>query len=125
MRKPGTDENNVQMSDVLCDFCRREWTEDLPMVEGHKGNCICGRCLSVAYQDVMSPGATASSDFFCTMCLEGAKDRHALGRGSEPGWRSPAYPDAAICRRCVKQAAGVLVKDGESGWRRPDIIATR
>ena len=33
MRKPGTDNDNVQMSDVLCDFCRAEWTDDLQMVE--------------------------------------------------------------------------------------------
>ena len=46
MRKPGTNENNVEMTDVLCDFCQREWSEDIPMVEGHQGSCVCGNCLS-------------------------------------------------------------------------------
>ena len=32
MRKPGTDADDVQMSDVLCDFCRRPWTMDVPMI---------------------------------------------------------------------------------------------
>ena len=32
MRKPGTDPENVQMTDVLCDFCRRQWTEDVAMI---------------------------------------------------------------------------------------------
>ena len=53
MRKPTTDPDNVQMSDVLCDFCRREWTDDLPIVEGHQGSIICGFCLSTAYRTVM------------------------------------------------------------------------
>ena len=120
MRKPGTDENNVQMSDVLCDFCQREWTEDIAMVEGHKGSCICGRCLTVAYTEVVVNAAAPDiGDFACVLCLEGSADREALKRGEEPGWRSPVNPDAAICRRCIKQTAGVLQKDKESGWRKP------
>jgi hypothetical protein len=119
MRRPGTDENNVQMSDVLCDFCRSEWTEERPMVEGHKGSCICGRCASMAYAQVVRD-ATASpiTEFFCVMCLESSADRAALNRGDEPGWSS-AQPGAVICRRCIKMAAAVLTKDKESGWRRP------
>jgi hypothetical protein len=120
MRKPGTDEQNVQMSDVLCDFCRREWTEDLPMVEGHQGSCICGKCLTVAYVEVvMNRHAPEIGEFMCALCLESTPDRAALNRGDEPGWRSPAHADAAICKRCIKQTAGVLTKDEESGWTRP------
>ena len=120
MRKPGTDESNVQMSDVLCDFCRREWTEDLPMVEGHQGSCICGRCLTVAYASVVAHDTSAApQDFACALCLEKAADRKALKRENEPGWQSPLHPEAAICRRCIKQSAGVLTKDKESGWVKP------
>jgi hypothetical protein len=120
MRKPGTDENNVQMSDVLCDFCQREWTEDTPMIEGHRGSCICGKCLSIAYSEVVLHGQnSAGEDFACRLCLETGKDRAALKRGSEPGWQSPADPEAAICRRCIKLAAGAMAKDENSGWKRP------
>ena len=52
MRRPGTDENDVKMSDVLCDFCHRAWTEDVPMIEGHRGSCICARCLTVASSSI-------------------------------------------------------------------------
>jgi len=120
MRKPGTDENNVQMSDVLCDFCHREWTEDIPMIEGHHGSCICGRCLTVAYSEVVVNQANAApEDFACTLCLEGPEDREAMDRPSEHGWQSPMYPDAAVCRRCIKQGAGALHKDKDTAWSKP------
>jgi hypothetical protein len=118
MRKPGTDENNVQMSDVLCDFCGAEWTEQRPMIEGHRGSCICGQCLTIAYTDVVLNGHNAGDDFKCTLCLESSQDRAAMNR-AEPGWRSPMQPDAAVCRRCIRQAAGALTKDKESGWKKP------
>ena len=122
MRKPGTDENNVQMSDVLCDFCRGEWTEDVPMVEGHHGSCICGNCLTLAYAEVVaSAGGVGSAlpGFSCRMCLESGKDRAALNRSDEHGWASPLDSEACICRRCIKQAAGALVKDAGSEWKKP------
>lgn len=120
MRKPGTNESNVQMSDVLCDFCHREWTEDVPMVEGHRGSCICGRCLTIAYTEVVLNNQNpAGEKFTCAMCLESEQDRSAIKRGDESGWRSPVHEVAAICRRCIKQTAGILQKDKESGWRKP------
>lgn len=120
MRKPGTDESNVQMSDVLCDFCHSEWTDQSPMVEGHQGSCICGKCLTIAFVEVIQQGNnTAPAGFKCVMCLEAGADREALRRRDEPGWQSPLYPDASICRRCIKQSAGVLQKEKEMGWTRP------
>lgn len=119
MRKPGTDEANVQMSDVLCDFCHREWTEDIPMIEGHQGSCICGRCLTVAYTAVVLNEDDSSPEAYtCPMCLEGRDDRAALGRADAPGWQSP-MTDATICRRCIKQAAGALHKSRDFDWTRP------
>jgi hypothetical protein len=121
MRKPGTDENNVQMSDVLCDFCNREWTADVPMIEGHQGSCVCGRCLRLAYADVVAGGNnTAPEAYTCPMCLETDADRAALNRPGEPGWQSPVHPEAVICRRCIKLAAGSLEKDQDFDWKRPD-----
>ncbi len=120
MRKPGTDENNVQMSDVLCDFCRSEWTDELPMVEGHQGSCICGKCLSVAYTEVVLHGGSRAPDHYkCVLCLEANEDRAALGRADEPGWQSPLHEEAVACRRCIKQSAGVLQKSNEYEWRKP------
>ncbi len=120
MRKPGTDETDVQMTDVLCDFCHREWTADVPMLEGHQGSCVCGRCLTLAYADVVVAGRdTAPGGYTCPMCLEAAEDRAALNRAGEPGWQSPVVDDAVMCRRCIKLAAGALEKDKDLGWKRP------
>ncbi len=111
MRREGTDENNVQMSDVLCDFCRRAWTHDLPVIEGHRGSIMCGHCLAAAYTAVVLGGdSTGPPGYTCTMCLEQRPDR---------GWRSPAFPDAVVCERCLNLAATALEKDRDWNWRRP------
>ncbi len=111
MRKPTTDPDNVQMSDVLCDFCRREWTDDLPVIEGHQGSIICGFCLATAYRTVMlNKMNTAPEGYKCVMCLENR---------SELAWQSPAYPEAVACKRCINQAAATLSKDKEIGWKKP------
>lgn len=120
MRKPGTDESNVQMTDVLCDFCGREWSEDVPMIEGHRGSCLCARCLELAYVEVIvNRGNTAPGEYTCPMCLEAGADRAALDRAGEPGWSSPVR-EAVICRRCIGLAAESLGKDKDFGWRPPD-----
>ncbi|MGD9689862.1 MAG: ClpX C4-type zinc finger protein [Phycisphaerales bacterium] len=94
-----------------CDFCRRAWAEDRPMVEGHHGSLICASCLTVAYSAVVhqSSGADLAGGT-CTMCLE-PRD--------EPQWQSPLHPEARVCRRCIKQSAGVLEHDEEFAWKRP------
>lgn len=120
MRKPGIDERNVQMSDVLCDFCHREWTEEEPMIEGHQGSCICGRCLSVAYAAMVRGGdESVEGGYRCAMCLEREEDRETLSRAGEPGWQSPAYPEAAVCRRCIELAAKALARDRTFKWSPP------
>jgi len=120
MYRPGTDEANVQMSDVLCDFCARAWTEDVPFIEGHRGATICGSCLSVAYAEAVYASHPAlKGDFLCVLCREGGKDRAALHRESEAGWESPVRPGACVCRRCCRRSAAVLEKDPDFNWRRP------
>jgi hypothetical protein len=101
------------MSDVLCDFCERQWTEDIPMIEGHHGSIICGKCLRVAYQSVVHDGerAAVEADATCTMCLE--------HRDTEPHWRSPVRAEGLVCKRCIKLAAGALERDEDFGWKRP------
>src|SRR5262249_3299675 len=114
--RPGVDPDNVQMSDILCDFCGAEWVESLAMVEGHRGSTICGRCLTAAYEALVVRGDDAvPRGYRCTMCLEERPD---------VAWRG-TRPDAVACRRCVNQSAGVLSKDKESGWTRPDRPSTR
>ncbi len=122
MRKPGIDESNVQMSDVLCDFCHRQWTEDEPMIEGHHGSCVCGKCVTLAYAQVVLNGdSTAPADFKCPMCLEATADREALERGGERGWQSPLHDEAVICERCINLAAESLHKSKDWGWTKPTL----
>ena len=80
-----------------------------------------GNCLSLAYADVVHHGQDSApdGDWQCPMCLERNDDRAALNRPGEPGWQSPVRPEAVICRRCVKMAAGVLAKDSDMGWEKP------
>ena len=81
------------------------------MVEGHQGSLICGPCLTVAYTEVVAH-ETPSVDRVehCTLCLE---------ERNQPGWRSPAFEDAVLCLRCIKQSATVFEKDKEFNWSRP------
>jgi len=124
MRNPAADPQNLQMTDFWCYFCRRPWTEDVPMIEGHQGSLICGRCLALAYADLAlhnapsipaatdAPGAPRGVDESrpkCLMCLEHRRD---------PLWRSPAH-ETLVCLRCVKQGATALEKDPDYGWKRP------
>lgn len=110
-----------QLEFFKCDFCRRAWSEDRPMVEGHKGSLFCGTCLSAAYREVLiqkggqmgvrgpvhpieAPGP------WCVMCLERREERY---------WTSPLYEEARSCTRCIRQSATMLSRDPESGWQKP------
>ncbi len=113
MHNPNADPHNMMPEDFWCDFCRGAWNGALAMVEGHQGSLICGKCLSVAYDEVgrtQDAGQAEGAGGKCVMCLE---EKQA------PLWRSPADEAKAICRRCVRQSAGMLEKDPESGWSRP------
>jgi hypothetical protein len=92
----------MRETDFLCDFCRRDWTQAAPFVEGHHGACICGSCLSQACAQDQTP----SSAFRCSLCLEERQDL---------AW---SHDQAHLCRRCREQSARVLARDPASGWRR-------
>jgi hypothetical protein len=96
-----------------CDFCRSAWDEDLAMVEGHRGSIICGRCLSVAYAELvhLKSGRPCQPGEACVLCLEDGRD--------DPHWESPTRDGVLACRRCVKQSAGVLHKDKDIAWTKP------
>lgn len=111
MRREGCDENNAQMTDFLCDFCGGTWTEDLPMVEGHKGSLICGACLREAFRRVVVLGENSADEgYACALCL--------LTK-PEAAWRSPATGSTA-CRWCINRSATMLAKDPDSRWTKPE-----
>lgn len=112
MQRPGINPEHAEMSDFLCDFCRQEWTEALPMVEGHRGSLICGACLTIAYTEVFLlnlSGAPAGAT--CTMCLQEI---------TGPAWKSPEH-DCLVCKRCLNQAASTLSKDKDFNWKKPTL----
>ncbi|MEL7473600.1 MAG: hypothetical protein AAGK04_09810 [Planctomycetota bacterium] len=96
-----------------CDFCSSGWTEDRPMVEGHKGSLICASCLSLAYRQVVvvESGEAFGDHDACTLCL--------MHKEAEPMWRSPVGAEAIVCRECLIRAAVTLGKDREYGWSAP------
>lgn len=95
----------------VCDFCRRPWSDDRPMVEGHRGSLICANCLRVAYTElVLTQSPSVYEVESCTMCLEQRR---------QPGWRSPLFEEAVVCLRCIKQSATVFEKDPDLHWTRP------
>lgn len=107
-------DHDAQGADIFkCDFCAAPWAEDLAMVEGHRGSIVCGRCLSVAYAELvhLGSGRPAMPGETCVLCLETERP--------EPHWESPARPGVLACLRCVKQSAGVLHKDRDTAWSKP------
>ena len=114
MQRPGTDPQNVQPEDILCDFCRRAtWAKDIPSIEGHHGSIICTDCLACAWTEVVELQAGVDLEgASCTMCLE---------ERSDPAWRSPLHEEASICRRCIKLGGRAFRKDGQAAWgAKPD-----
>lgn len=112
MHRPGMDEDNATPQDFLCDFCEACWNEDRPMVEGHRGSLICGRCLTLAFDALWNhaQGQPLSEGEVCLLCLSDNGD---------PVWASHSRDVARACKRCIKQGAVMLERDAESRWRRP------
>jgi hypothetical protein len=109
MRRDGTNLDDVQPDDVLCDFCGdAAWAAEQPCIEGHHGSIICGNCLSVAWKQIQIERLELPSSA-CTMCLE-SRD--------EPCWHG-ARAESHICKRCIKQAAGALHKSKDWDWAKP------
>jgi hypothetical protein len=97
----------------VCDYCHQPWDDHRPMVEGHRGSLICSHCLSIAYAEIvqLKLGAPVEQEDKCLLCLEHGR--------ADPHWRSPLVDDAIACKRCLKQAAGVLHKDKDYDWQKP------
>jgi len=95
-----------------CDFCHSPWSEDRPMIEGHKGSLVCVSCLTLAWRQVVlgDAGTGPESGAECRMCLQ---------TNDVPYWQSPVDPEALICRECVERAARTLEKDPDVAWEAP------
>jgi len=106
------DENATGNEFFKCDYCRSAWSEDRPMVEGHRGSLLCVKCLTLAYRALVleEGGEGMREGETCALCLE---------HREELAWRSPLREEAVACRRCVKQSAGVLHKDRDIAWTKP------
>lgn len=95
-----------------CDFCRQPWSDDRPMVEGHRGSLICARCLTIAYTRLaLHDDADTPRVEQCALCLESRE---------QPGYASPIDDSVVACLRCVRQSATTLAKDPDSGWSKPE-----
>lgn len=111
MHRPGTNPDDVQLEDILCDFCGvAAWSQGRPCVEGHHGSIICGSCLSVAWVELVNLGGGTEGPAQCALCLV---------ERDGPVWTG-ARGEAFACRRCVKQSAGVLHKSTDWDWRKPE-----
>lgn len=130
MRRDGCDENNLEPTDFLCDYCGNTWGDDRPMVEGHRGSLVCAKCLNLAFDLLwnhapawdgksqppppVSPDQQMPEGALCRMCLE---------HREEPCWQSPMELDengaAWLCKRCAKQSVVMLERDPEFGYSRP------
>lgn len=113
MHRDSADPANMQLDDFLCDFCAQPWSEDRPFVEGHRGSCICGQCLTLAFADIaiFAAGTLPPEGQLCTLCLESKPDTAC--------WQSPLHEDKLACKVCIKRAAGVLHKDPDIEWTKP------
>jgi formylmethanofuran dehydrogenase subunit E len=111
MHREGIDPENVQPEDILCDYCgEASWSQGKPSVEGHQGSIVCGTCLTEAFIDLVLHKTARASTQKCRMCLEPRED---------PIWLGSFEPNAPICKRCVKQSAGVLTKSKHWDWSKP------
>jgi hypothetical protein len=131
-----------------CDFCRRPWADDLPMVEGHKGSLICAECLMLAYDELVNrrgphAGGRTIDGAECALCLlqqpgpvwlppganvptgaDAASANASAGTGNamstgHAGAGTGVAAPAVACPRCVQNAARLLAKDPEYGWKPP------
>ena len=111
MHREGIDSENVQPEDILCDYCgEATWSQNKPCIEGHQGSIVCGPCLTTAYRELVLLKNEQETTEKCRMCLEHRED---------PVWLGYINPNAPICKRCVKQAAGALTKSKLWDWSKP------
>ncbi len=92
---------------IVCDFCRRDWDGQSPMIEGHHGSIICLDCLKLA----LAQQKEGADKYKCTMCLR-FNMPPTLKR------YAPAdHPDSIICHECIVQAAKAFSRNPDVPWQ--------
>ena len=102
---------------LVCDFCRRDWDGQEPMIEGHHGSILCLECCKAALKEQTTEavaeghaGSSGAGRFKCTLCL-----RFNMP-ASLPHWSNPAHPEAIVCQECLYQAARGFSRTKEIPW---------
>ena len=91
---------------IVCDFCRRDWDGQEPMIEGHLGSVLCLRCL----QQALAARAPGPGPYRCTMCI-----REQLP-AALPRWAAPGHAESIICQDCIRQAATAFSRSPHTAW---------
>jgi hypothetical protein len=95
---------------IVCDFCRRDWDGQEPMIEGHHGSILCLECLKVALEH-QSTTLGGEDKFKCTLCL-----RFNMPPAM-PRWSNPTHPEAMVCQECLYQAAKAFGRNPDVPWK--------
>jgi hypothetical protein len=91
---------------LLCDFCRRDWDGQEPMIEGHHGSILCLSCLKKALVE----RGPAPAPYTCTMCL---KENIPV---TELRYAPADHPESAVCHDCIKLAAKTFTRSPHTDW---------
>ena len=95
---------------ILCDFCRRDWDGQEPMIEGHHGSILCLECLKIALRDQHADTRPEADKYKCNLCL-----RFNIPP-TLPQWSNPAHPDALLCQECLYQGARAFSRNPDIPW---------
>lgn len=98
---------------ISCDFCGRDWDQQAPMIEGHRGSVICLDCFKRAL-DEAGPAQTA---YDCTMCLQHREAGGKVWRHPNPTPSAGLNRQAAICWPDIRQAAKAFHKDKDIDFK--------
>jgi transcription elongation factor Elf1 len=114
MHRIGADPQDMLPTDFLCDFCGAHYSDDRPMVEGHRGSLICSRCLAKAHTQVIehNAGITVPEHIACALCLmnkSGDYYQSPIRATATPdGAAIDPTPGACACRWCIERSAKLL-----------------
>ena len=111
MHRQGSDRTTSNRGTSSATSANGPWEMDIPSIEGHHGSVFCVECLEQAWDRLVVEKEEIPSDpeWKCCMCLES---------NDGPWWQS-SLREARVCRRCVKQSAGVLHKSKDWDWKKP------
>jgi hypothetical protein len=94
---------------IVCDFCRRDWDGQEPMIEGHHGSILCLECLKAALTEQRTGGG-GGEKYKCTLCLRFNIPPEL------PRWSNAEHPEAIACQECLYQAARAFSRNKDVPW---------